>query len=352
MGRAQSEPLIRDPRRDTDRTVEIPKPERGMETMEPRIRHLGTGFDGWDVLATLPHSVFLDGAAFHFLAFDPFLRLESHGEEIRLRDARGSVLRTMRGDPFTALRRVWQELGVRRESWERDDRFPPFCGGLCGYFGYEVGGLLERRLRAHCRNGDGIPDASIGFYDRVLCHEIATGRIDLIETAWGGDAFGVRPDPFERLEWALARSERGGCEREGVVGCETAEIEARFTRQGYLDAVRRALDAIAAGDIYQVNLSQRFTASTLETPQALYSRLRAQNPAPFGAYLQGEGYAILSNSPERFLRIAPEGGGWIIETEPIKGTRPRGETPAQDAARKEELRSDEKELAEHLMIVD
>ncbi|RME06317.1 MAG: hypothetical protein D6812_01760, partial [Deltaproteobacteria bacterium] len=320
--------------------------------MEPRIRPLDTGLAGWDVLATLPHTVFLDGASFHFLAFDPFLCLESHGEEILLRDARGRVLRTMRGDPFTALRRVWQELGVRRETWEGDDRFPPFCGGLCGYFGYEVGGLLEGRLRAHCRNGDGIPDAAVGFYDRVLCHDVASGRTDLIETNWGGDAFGVRADPLERLEWAAARSERGTIEGESTIGCRAGDIEAGFTRQGYLDAVRRALDAIAAGDIYQVNLSQRFTVPTRQAPYTLYRRLRAQNPAPFGAYLQGEGYAILSNSPERFLRIAPEGGGWIIETEPIKGTRPRGETPAQDAARKEELRSDEKELAEHLMIVD
>jgi hypothetical protein len=106
-------------------------------------------------------------------------------------------------------------------------------------------------------------------------------------------------------------------------------LRSSFTHEGYLDAVARVREYILAGDIFQANLSQRFEAPLAESPWALYRRLRAANAAPFAAYLDFPGVAVLSASPERFLR-ADEGGH--VETRPIKGTRPRGVGPEHDAA--------------------
>jgi para-aminobenzoate synthetase component 1 len=128
-----------------------------------------------------------------------------------------------------------------------------------------------------------------------------------------------------------------------------ARPRSNFTRDEYLCAVRRAKDYIAAGDIFQVNLSQRFESATDATPLDLYAALRAANPAPFAAYLPVDGGAILSSSPERFLRVA----GRHVETRPIKGTRPRraGDDAFNERMRRELLAS-AKDRAELTMIVD
>ena len=123
-----------------------------------------------------------------------------------------------------------------------------------------------------------------------------------------------------------------------------------FTRDAYEAAVTRALDYIAAGDIYQVNLSQRFKVPLSGDTFDAYLCLRQDNPAPFAAFLRLPEADILSASPERFLRLDPLSRR--IETRPIKGTRPRGRTPSEDAALAAELLASEKDRAENVMIVD
>jgi len=125
-------------------------------------------------------------------------------------------------------------------------------------------------------------------------------------------------------------------------------VASNFTREAYLAAIRRAKEHIAAGDIYQVNLSQRLSAPLATTPFDLYRRLTRTNPAPFSAYFETPEAAIVSCSPERFLQVR----GREVETRPIKGTRPRGETPAEDARLAAELLASEKDRAENVMIVD
>jgi para-aminobenzoate synthetase component 1 len=125
-------------------------------------------------------------------------------------------------------------------------------------------------------------------------------------------------------------------------------VSSNFTRAEYLRMVERALEHIAAGDIYQVNLAQRFLAEPAPPLPALYRSLRSVSPAPFLASLTLAEGGIASSSPERFFRIA----GDRIETWPIKGTRPRGATPTEDHALAEALRSSEKDRAENVMIVD
>lgn len=121
-----------------------------------------------------------------------------------------------------------------------------------------------------------------------------------------------------------------------------------FTRSWYKAAYTRAMEHICAGDIYQINLTHRLEAQTKENPRALFQHLLRQNPAPFQGYIEGDDFAILASSPERFIRVR----GDIIETYPIKGTRPRGESSVDDERLKRELLESGKERAELTMITD
>jgi para-aminobenzoate synthetase component 1 len=127
------------------------------------------------------------------------------------------------------------------------------------------------------------------------------------------------------------------------------ELRSSFTREGYLEAVARVREYIFAGDIFQANLSQRFEASLDGSAWSFYRRLRARNAAPFAVYMDCHEAAIVSASPERFLRVDVAGH---VETRPIKGTRPRGVGPEHDAALGQALAESAKDRAENLMIVD
>jgi para-aminobenzoate synthetase component 1 len=130
---------------------------------------------------------------------------------------------------------------------------------------------------------------------------------------------------------------------------EGVELRSSFTHEAYLDAVARVREYILAGDIFQANLSQRLEATLRKDPWTLYTDLRALNPAPFAAYLDFDSIVVASASPERFLSLTPDG---VVETRPIKGTRPRGTGPEHDAFLSRSLADSEKDRAENLMIVD
>jgi para-aminobenzoate synthetase component 1 len=135
-----------------------------------------------------------------------------------------------------------------------------------------------------------------------------------------------------------------------IDGAKDLGLRSTFTHRGYLDAVARVRDYIVAGDIFQANLSQRFQCPAAEKSFDLYRRLRRRNPAPFAAYLGFGKTEIISASPERFLRLDQERR--LVETRPIKGTRPRGLGPMHDAALGRALAESEKDRAENVMIVD
>jgi len=158
-------------------------------------------------------------------------------------------------------------------------------------------------------------------------------------------ALACREPSSARAPW-LERLAAPAPVAEGSVG--RTPLTPRLPRARYLAAVRRILDYLADGDAYQVNLTQPFAAPLAAPAWALFGRLARRHPVPHGAYLDVGGAALVANSPELFLRRR----GPCIETRPIKGTRPRGASPARDAALAAELRHDAKEQAEHVMIVD
>ena len=229
---------------------------------------------------------------------------------------------------------------------------PPFQGGVAGYLSYDWGAELERVARpAPDALTPRISDVLLALYDWVIAWDHLEEKTWLIST---GIEEGGRGQSEQRA------SARASWVRQQLLARAPAAIddpaagakppEPNVTRAEYEAGVARIREYIAAGDVYQVNLSQRFHAPFLGSPLALYRRLRARNPAPFGAYLAFAGTVVTSISPERFLRF--ESGTRLAEARPIKGTRPRGSTPPRDAALARELVESEKDRAENVMIVD
>ncbi len=269
---------------------------------------------------------------FTILACDPFRILQFDGTQ------------SAGGSPFHALR---EELARWRLPETSDD--VPLRAGAIGFLGYDLGRYIER-LPARARRDIALPEMYWAFYDSVLVLDRRTG----MATAWAADLAGRDPEMMLR-RWEKILEESGESINMAASGHATpVSLECNFTPEAYLAAVGRAKEYIAAGDIFQVNLSQRFTAPLVDSPAELYLRLRRTNPAPFAAYLAADDWAVLSSSPERYLSIA----GRAVATRPIKGTRPRRDpvrdpTVAEFNRRSvEELLASAKDAAELAMIVD
>jgi para-aminobenzoate synthetase component 1 len=286
-------------------------------------------------LADKSWSVLLDGddnpqARFAYIAADPFdvLRIE-----------------TATADPFAGLSKKLAEYKITRDGTPLP---VPFIGGALGFVGYEVAHALERlpprKLKAWPW------DLAFGFYDAVAVFDLKLRRAWIISSGF--------PETDETRRKARAM-ERAAALEHGL-GVALADVPpppggswtADLGEASYRSKARRIIDYIRAGDIFQANLTQRWTAPWPANAAAfdLYRRLISLSAAPFAAYLSlGETTQIISASPERFLSVDHSGR---VETRPIKGTRPRGATKEEDFALAAELRASPKDRAENLMIVD
>lgn len=312
------------------------------------------------------------GEGWSFAGCDPALVLRARGERLALDASRTLADRwpprrlRWRGDPIAELR-AWLPRAPGEEGLAQG---VPFAGGLVGWLGYELAARIERLVFPGL-DDVGLPELRMALADRVLAFERASGR--LVATALGfgaepraahaaaeraaerlaGRVARGEPDPFEAPvapAWPPAAGPAPGPEPVRLVDPETGlALGAWFDEVAYGKAVRRVQEAIRAGDLYQANLTHRLAAACPDDPWAIYTRLRRANPAPFAAFLAGEDAALAGSSPERFLRLGPDG---TLESRPIKGTRPRGATPAADAALRDALAASEKERAENVMIVD
>ena len=306
----------------------------------------------------LPHTLFLEsagpraeGSDWLFLAFDPLWRLELRGGA--LRRIEGSRDQALDGHPLEALAEAWPARVVY-------DPAPPvpFAAGLAGFLSYDLKDWIER-FPSQARRDHDLPDLSLGFYDMVWGWNRESGEGWAVSTGLPEENAAARKAraqsrlaaQWERIE-AVLGPEGGAREVASEESMQQPAVPARvssnFTRDAYLQMVERALEHIAAGDVYQVNLAQRFQVEPSMPHPELYRSLREISPAPFLASLSLPGGGIASSSPERFFRIQ----GDRIETWPIKGTRPRGKTPEEDRSLAAELRASAKDRAENVMIVD
>ena len=262
-------------------------------------------------------------------------------------------------DPFAVVageddedaQRMWR--GFSSEVDVRDE-IPPFAGGIVGYWSYDFGRRLER-LPAVARDDLGLPAVRLGFYDVVGAFDHHTRRAWLVSTglplqgAMRRDRARRRLDDFVRL---TTFGRRAAAPAWRSLGAAVPAVST-FSPEGYRAAVERVRERIRAGDIFQANLSQRWSVEVADaTPTALAlalsESLAATSPAPFAAWLGGPDHAIASASPERFLELR----GRRVETRPIKGTRPRGADTLEDARLRGELIASTKDRAENVMIVD
>ena len=262
----------------------------------------------------------------------------------------GAVVERVEGNPLDFVER-WQE----RLKPAVAAGLPRFCGGLAGYFGYDTVRHIEPRLaKVQKPGGLGTPDLQLLLTEEVAVIDNLSGRLYLI----------VWADPAQAESYFRARrrlAELGDQLRYSVTAPAVKRgpsypVEREMPKAELMKAVERAKEYIAAGDCMQVVIGQRLRKRFTESPLALYRALRSLNPSPYMYYYDMGDFHIVGASPEILVREErlPEsaGGGRKVTIRPLAGTRPRGATPEEDARLEAELKADEKERAEHLMLID
>jgi len=258
------------------------------------------------------------------------------------------ILETKNQDPFNKLRQFLEEYKISPAN-----KSLPFLGGAVGYFAYDLGFLLEKKLRRNSVDDSGIPDCHFGFYNTVIITDNIKKILYICAVGFPEKKQHLGKPLCEsnlkkmhnllsRLNLHKTKNKKNKSEERPV------ELKSNFTREDYLLAINKAKRYIRDGDIYQVNLSQRFKAETGLSGFEIYKRLRQISPSYFSAYLDCRDFQILSSSPERFLSLK----GNVVTTRPMKGTRPRSENRIKNLRLKKELLKSAKDAAELIMIVD
>jgi len=290
-------------------------------------------------------------ARYSFVAAKPFLTFRSFGSRCEVTRHPSPVTRHLQfGNPWHLLDSLMSRFELLDEI---DLPFP--LGGCFGYWGYDLKNFTEPKLPRRAVNDLELPDCQVGFYDSLVVFDHQLGKFFIVSTGLGADGSRSETRAKEQLEfWQSHLVGRDGVSPSQTplpkyLGAQHARPPiSNLSRSDFLAAVGRAQAYIRAGDIYQVNLSQRLTAPCDFSGWELYHKLSAVSPAPFSAFLDCGDMQIASSSPEQFLRLS---GSHII-TRPIKGTRPRDADPTRDAQLAYELQTSAKELAELVMITD
>jgi para-aminobenzoate synthetase component 1 len=259
------------------------------------------------------------------------------------------------GDPYPVLRAL--RAAYCPEITAPAPQEAPFVGGLVGWFGYDAAWATEALPRRDGAGESGAPDLLFLVVDEVLSHDHHTGTSLLTVTGRGRSADAVSRDLEARTAtWSqrLANTTTDTADRAATAPTcdqipDLSGLTAAWDEAAYCAAVARCREHILAGDAFEICLTQQLSAPLRTTSWDLYAALRSVNPAPFAAFLRAGGVTVAGASPERFLSLDAAGR---LESRPIKGTRPRGASPAEDRRLHDELRGAVKDGAENLMIVD
>lgn len=263
-------------------------------------------------------------------------------EIITLRDGRLSNRAGTELPGRTVRRALRSALGMVRA---RPTSPVPYGPGWIGYIGYEFGRHLER-LPGRAQRDTSLPDLHLAFYDATAVYDALEKRWTLTWLAF--DEPNHKGEESAEVLRGMLNSAAGETDKSFEAKKTDVDVRSNFSPDEYRRAIARCIDYIAAGDIFQVNLSQRFTITNAPPPLAIYKALRRRNPAWYSAMLLFEDSAVISSSPELFLRVR----GREVLTRPIKGTRRRTGRPDEDAAAAAELLGSEKDNAELAMIID
>ncbi len=287
---------------------------------------------------------------YSMIGMKPDLIWQCHGQTSRInRQARfdGDAFEPLDGSPLDTLRALISESRI-----DLPGDLPAASAGLFGYLGYDMIRLVEHLPDV---NPDplGLPDAVMIRPSVVAVLDGVKGEVIVVAPAWVSDGQSPRAayaQAAERVMDAVRDLERALPQQARDLGDahEVGEPVSNFTRDGYKAAVEQAKEYIRAGDIFQVVPSQRWTQDFPQPPFALYRSLRRTNPSPFMFYFNFGGFQVVGASPEILVRVMDG----EVTIRPIAGTRPRGATPEEDRANEADLLGDQKELAEHLMLLD
>ncbi len=340
--------------------------------MRPLIQEIATAHTPESLVENLwsEHGVILlrtsafdpPSARYSFVTVNPFLTFRSFGSrcEISFPNSRlpSAISQIQFGNP-------WQILDALMARFELLDEIDlPFpLGGCFGYWGYDLKNFTEPKLPRRAVNDLELPDGHVGFYDSLVAFDHQLGKVCVVSTGLNADGSRSEKRAREQAEFWKQALTRSSATLSHPMGEDRGEgfVTSNFSRAEFIAAVERAQRYIRAGDIYQVNVSQRLTVRvgssrcddrtaqrTVPTGWELFGRLSSVSPAPFSAYLDCGDFQLASSSPELFLRLS----GSHIQTKPIKGTRPRDSDPTRDAQLAYELQTSAKELAELIMITD
>ena len=272
-----------------------------------------------------------------FLGFDPVLDITCLDGELKA----GSI-HVHTDNPSTVLRQILSDYRSTRLPG-----LPPFTGGLVGYFAYDYLNYSEPTARMDVEDSEHFQDVDVMLFDKVIAFDhfrqkivlIVNMRLDDVDTGYSKASLELR-----QLRELLLSGER----REETGGHMTGPVEQLFDEPAFCDMVERAKGHIREGDIFQIVLSNRLSAPFEGSLLNTYRILRTINPSPYMFYFSGTDVEVAGASPETLVKL--EDG--ILHTFPLAGTRPRGKSDEEDAALEAELLADEKELAEHNMLVD
>lgn len=302
----------------------------------------------FSIFSNQPWSIFLDSSKkmeklgrYSFIAVDPFLKITSKGNSLKCNDESITV-----DNPFSYLKNVLSNYLLNNHK-----DLPPFQGGLAGYFGYDLCHHLEKLPKAPIDDLQ-FHDMAIGVYDLVISFDHEEERAWVFSSGYPyRDEDQRNGHAKSRCFWLIEKI-KNRKDESSAYDCIhiNQEITSNFTHEQYEEAVRKSVDYIYSGDIFEVNLSQRFLAKLPENMPMfkLYESLRKINPAPFSAYMNFNDTVISSVSPERFLFLKDN----QVETRPIKGTRKRDKNLEEDTRLAQELLNSEKDKSENIMIVD
>lgn len=303
---------------------------------------------------------------YSILAARPDVEVIAREREVRVVDhARGDSRVSVEADPLLVPRRLTAMTRFVTPEPPLASFLLPGCalGGWFGYAAYDTVRYAEPdklSLEQAPPDDRDLPDLHFGWYSRVVVFDHVdkiVHAIHLVRVGEGDDPAALYDEAHRALEGLAAQLESPGrsfaAGRVEAGGSARGDIASNLTRAEHRAMVERAKEYIRAGDIFQVVVGQRFERKSEADPFDVYRALRAVNPSPYMTYLQAEGCILIASSPEILCRVRSDGaGGMRVTNRPLAGTRRRGGTPEEDRALERELLADQKELAEHVMLVD
>jgi len=304
---------------------------------------------------------------YSILGSRPSIEVVASEHRVRLTDRRDRPTAVEPGpDPLDTLRAITGEMHLLRpDDADASSKLLPgsFLGGWVGYAGYDSARYVEPEklpFSAAPKDDRGLPDLHFGFYPQMVVFDHVAKLVHIVRLVEVDDPARAS-ERYDRAVEQIARTlEELTHENEALRSAvfpspheiEQGEARSNMTPEQHAAMVERAREYIRAGDIFQVVVGQRFERESAVDPFEVYRALRIVNPSPYMGYLQAEGCILVASSPEILCRVRRDGEGLVLTNRPLAGTRKRGETPAEDLELEADLLADEKERAEHIMLVD